>query len=314
MKYDAISQMVFNSINGLWEYTLHLIDLDGEKLNSRDGSCKEIIGQQFILTNVNCNFLTNPIRKLSPTYAAAELLWYFSGTNKIEMIKHYATQYERFSDDGIITYGAYGYRWKLHDQLNKVIKILRELPNTRRAVITCYSAMLDLYEDKKDIPCTLSLQFLIRNNKLHCICTMRSNDIWLGLPYDIFSFTCLQILIAQELNIEVGTYTHQVGSLHLYKRNYEKVQQILDNPIDEKIICFNWKKDKRSLFEQIDQAVYEEKEIRSNKGSILDEQYVNTLLLQLVIWAGLKTNKALLVHIQNKEMKNYIRENIWESE
>ena len=55
---------------------------------------------------------------------------------------------------------------------------------------------------------------------------MRSNDIWMGLPYDVFSFTCMQILLAFKLGVGIGTYTHHAASLHLYKRDYDTA---LDN-------------------------------------------------------------------------------------
>ena len=51
---------------------------------------------------------------------------------------------------------------------------------------------------------------------------MRSNDLWLGFPYDVFQFTCLQVRMAMELGLDIGTYTHIAGSLHLYARDFEK--------------------------------------------------------------------------------------------
>lgn len=51
---------------------------------------------------------------------------------------------------------------------------------------------------------------------------MRSNDLWFGFPYDVFQFTCMQILMSMELELELGTYTHIAGSLHLYERDYRK--------------------------------------------------------------------------------------------
>ena len=71
----------------------------------------------------------------------------------------------------------------------------------------------------KDLPCTISLQYLIREGALHCIVYMRSNDLWLGFPYDVFCFTAFQTKLAMELGVKLGTYTHIAGSLHLYERN-----------------------------------------------------------------------------------------------
>jgi thymidylate synthase len=101
--------------------------------------------------------------------------------------------------------------------------ILRDNPNSRQAIIHIKPARNIIDEPTKDLPCTVSLQFFIRNNQLYLTTYMRSNDIWMGFPYDVFQFTCLQIYLAMRLNVNLGTYTHITGSLHLYKRNVKEV-------------------------------------------------------------------------------------------
>jgi thymidylate synthase len=75
---------------------------------------------------------------------------------------------------------------------------------------------------KKDIPCTLSVQFVLRQERLYAITTMRSNDLWLGFPYDVFCFSTLQRLFAYTLGVDVADYVHNVGSMHLYTRDERK--------------------------------------------------------------------------------------------
>jgi len=302
---------MFNSINDLWYDALSQLSV-APVVESRVEECREIIGKQFILYNVHSNFLTNPIRKLSPWYAAAELLWYFSGTNEIEMIKYYALQYEKFSDDGVTAWGAYGYRWHLSNglgQLQKVIEELRKNSNSRRAVMTCYDADRDLGYNSKDIPCTISLQFLIRNNKLNCICTMRSNDVWLGMPYDIWCFTCIQILIAQELGIETGRYIHQPGSLHLYGRNYEKAGPALTFAHDIPPITFDWQiMTELSLEDQIILGLETEKSNRKGSGIAVGKG--RWLLNQCALWCGIKDHKEWIEYVTNSRMQAYMKQ-IW---
>ena len=62
---------------------------------------------------------------------------------------------------------------------------------------------------------------------------MRSNDLWMGFPYDVFQFTNMQVLMSMELGVELGTYTHISGSLHLYKRNLVKVDEHYDSSLEQ---------------------------------------------------------------------------------
>ena len=79
-----------------------------------------------------------------------------------------------------------------------------------------------LVNPTKDLNCTVCLQFFISEGKLYMTTYMRSNDLWMGFPNDVFQFTCIQIYLAMKLNLQLGTYTHVAGSLHLYERDYEK--------------------------------------------------------------------------------------------
>lgn len=247
----------FICVDELWIDALKTIKGCGYRIDSRAGKTLEILGYSACLMNLNNTFLMNERRRLSPEYAAAELLWYLSNTRSIEMIKAYAPQYINFADvecgsGNMIAYGAYGHRLatniefdftdtlpdaqdgipcaNLH-QLTAVINLLKNDPNTRQAIITFWTAndLVHAYrKDKKDLPCTICLQFFIRDSKLHCITTMRSNDVWLGTPYDIFCFTSIQSLIALALDVSTGFYIHQAGSLHLYERNWSSSDEAID--------------------------------------------------------------------------------------
>jgi thymidylate synthase len=102
------------------------------------------------------------------------------------------------------------------DQWEHLKKLLRADVNSRQAVIHIKDAS---NEPTKDTPCTVALQYSIREGKLYATTYMRSNDIWRGFPYDVFAFTCFQVKLAMELGVDVGTYTHIAGSLHLYERD-----------------------------------------------------------------------------------------------
>jgi hypothetical protein len=123
-----------------------------------------------------------------------------------------------YSDDGSTLAGAYGPRWA--EQYTYLLDVLKEDTNTRQAVITIWRPNP---QPSKDIPCTVMMHFMIRDFKLHLTTYMRSQDLWLGFPYDVHTFTTFQKAIAAELDVNTGTYHHILGSAHLYGNNYPDV-------------------------------------------------------------------------------------------
>lgn len=192
-------------------------------VDSRDGKvCGEILNAHVEITDPTYGIITSPGRGLAMRYAVGELLWYLSGSNRTKDIALYAKRWNELSDDGKTANSAYGHRIFERfgfDQYEYIKMLLRQDPNSRQAVIHIKDANM---QETKDMPCTIALQYLIRNNRLHATTFMRSNDIWFGFPYDVFSFTALQIKLAFELGVDIGTYTHIAGSLHLYQRDYKK--------------------------------------------------------------------------------------------
>jgi len=161
--------------------------------------------------------------------ALGELLWYLRGTDRLDVIGYYLPEYADSSDDGKTIHGAYGPRLlKTHgtNQIRTVIALLRRWTDSRRAVVQLFAAT-DLARRYKDVPCTCTWQFLLRERKLSMIASMRSNDAFLGLPHDVFTFTMMQELIARSVGAELGDYYHFVGSMHLYDRNREQARQYL---------------------------------------------------------------------------------------
>jgi thymidylate synthase len=181
--------------------------------------------------------LTNPRARLSHTErkgkvfsGLGELLWYLAKSNDLEFISYYIEQYRKESEDGATVYGAYGPRLfglRGNDQFERVLDLLGRKPGSRRAVIQLFDAD-DLRGQRKEIPCTCTLQFMVRGGRLELVAAMRSNDAFKGLPHDVFSFTMIQEILARILGHEPGAYTHFVGSLHLYEYNLWAARQYLD--------------------------------------------------------------------------------------
>ncbi len=219
-------QIVANNADELFEKVIYHLQ-KSEDLNSTTVA-KELLNTNLILTNPYNNTMCNCIRKMPMKYAIGELLWYMSKTNKVKAIAPYSKFWQKISDDGETVNSNYGYC--IHkkygfDQWEVAKQLLQRNSDSRQAVIHIKEARDLINDPTMDLNCTIALQFILREGKLHLITTMRSNDVWLGLPYDVFNFTCMQIMMAMELGVDVGTYCHNVGSLHLYKRDLNKLQE-----------------------------------------------------------------------------------------
>lgn len=219
--------VTFNDANQAFEFWYKTLLDQNISETSRDGNIRgEIINATTVIQNPTKNIVTSKIRKLDMRYAVGELLWYLSGNNKLSEIQKYTTGWNKLTDNGKTVNSNYGYCIKYKygfDQYEYIKDLLKRDPNTRQAVIHIKHPDS---EYSKDVNCTVSLQFFIRENKLYMTTYMRSNDIWLGFPYDVFQFTCMQILLSMELGVELGEYTHIAGSLHLYERNVKEVEII----------------------------------------------------------------------------------------
>lgn len=220
------------------------------RVESRIGPARESCFARITLLDPTLNWLAVPLRRVSPQYAVAELLWYLARSDNGRLLLPYASQYASNLDSDGIAAGAYGKRWSFRgdsqsanfDQLAAAYRLLLRDPGSRQAVVSHWDRQ-ELRRTEhlgaKDFPCTLSLQFILRSGKLSLAVTMRSNDAWIGLPYDLFAFTTIQRLMAAALGAEVGTYHHFVGSLHLYEKHYETAVRNLDKAWDSSSVYGN---------------------------------------------------------------------------
>lgn len=158
-------------------------------------------------------------RLLNRGLAAAEALQLIGGISTPQLLVRIAPQMAQYLDDGRF-HGAYGERVK--HQVAAACTRLQHDPGTRQAVVVLWDAWLDNLPAKRDYPCTVALQFEVDDRTRLCLNVfMRSNDAWLGLPYDLFQFAQLQLSVARALSRPLGWYRHTVLSMHLYERDLE---------------------------------------------------------------------------------------------
>jgi thymidylate synthase len=216
------------SANELYASVCRAVRRRGRTASPRGMRTREIIGAHLMLTEPRRRLVhLPPARVLNPAFAVAEALWILSGSDE-PWIFAYNRSLARYADGGRLR-GAYGpriRRWRDEfDQLGYVRGLLARDPNTRQAVIQIFDPQIDT-RGHRDVPCTLNYRFFLRSGRLDMHTTMRSNDVWLGLPYDLFTATILHELMAGWVGAEVGVYHHHVDSLHLYAQHKQQAAAV----------------------------------------------------------------------------------------
>lgn len=208
-----------------WEKLPEYIFERGTLVKVGDELTKEVVGAQFVVKDARDRLIVSNIRKVNFPFAVAEWLGLMTGEAELPFFQQFVSGYDKYSTDGKVVDGAYGPRLhpmgRFDDQLTGVISELRRDPMSRRAVMSIYSGGADLYgAGGKNTPCTLTLQFLVRQGHVHLLANMRSSDVVWGVTYDVFMFTMLQEYVATQLDLPLGSYYHHAGSLHLYERDW----------------------------------------------------------------------------------------------
>lgn len=219
----------------LTDHTYHRLLTDvvahGEPVFTRGMKTFELLGTQSIWP-MRDPIVRIPGRKLGYRFMQAEAAWILSGDNRVATIAPFSKEVGSYSDDGVRFAGAYGP--KVVDQLSYVVDTLTADPTSRRAVINIWR---ENPRPSLDYPCTLSLQFVVRHGALVCFSTMRSNDVWLGTPYDVFNFSMVAAAVRAELaargqELALGYLQHRVASHHLYERHLDKALAVCNGPIE----------------------------------------------------------------------------------
>lgn len=167
-------------------------------------------------------------RNTSRKIAAAEAVQLIGGYSSPALLDWVSPNFKRFAESNGEYHGAYGRR--ISSQLDHVVTKLKNDVDTRQAVITLWDPWLDNQPNKKDYPCTVMLHFAIIDAVLEMTVTMRSQDVWLGAPFDWFQFTQLQWTVARLLHVQPGEYRHITLSTHLYESNIKDVEKLTFTP------------------------------------------------------------------------------------
>ena len=175
-----------------------------------------------------------------------ELLWFLKGeTDTQYLLDNGVKIWNEWADDGQLG-PVYGYQWRnwpapdgTHiDQIEEVIQLLKNKPNSRRIIVSAWN-VADLPDEsispqdnvKKGqmalAPCHAFFQFYVADGKLSCQLYQRSADIFLGVPFNIASYALLTMMVAQVVGLEPGDFVHTLGDAHLYNNHLEQVDEQL---------------------------------------------------------------------------------------
>ena len=212
---NTINNKVFRNANEAYEYVHDQILQNGVDF----GGTKALFNVGFYITDPKDRKITNRERKWNEEYALAEWEWYLTGDPNIgalgDIYGKVPEIWKRMANEAGNVNSNYGWQWERTSQLEIIIDMLKNKPDTRQAAISIYDAK-EISDYTTDTPCTYAVQFTIVNNRLDMCVTMRSNDLWYGFCNDQYQFSKLQEMVSKRLKIETGVYYHFAHNMHLY--------------------------------------------------------------------------------------------------
>ncbi len=163
-----------------------------------------------------------------------ELLWFLSGNTNVKYLQENGVRiWNAWADDNGDLGPVYGHQWRSWsaadgrtiDQISDVIKMIKENPHSRRLIVNAWNVG-EL--DKMALPpCHMMFQFYVADNKLSCKLTQRSADAFLGVPFNIASYSLLTAMIAQVCDLGLGEFIWSGGDCHIYLNHLEQVDEQL---------------------------------------------------------------------------------------
>jgi len=160
-----------------------------------------------------------------------ELLWFLQGATNVAYLKENKVSiWNEWADEDGNLGPIYGYQWRSWptpdgrhiDQIDSVIRQLRTSPDSRRLVVSAWN--VGQLEDMALPPCHALFQFYVAEGKLSCQLYQRSADIFLGVPFNIASYSLLTHLVAQVVGLQVGEFIWTGGDCHLYDNHLEQAE------------------------------------------------------------------------------------------
>ena len=228
---------------------------DGAVKSDRTGTgTKSIFGYQMRF-DLQKGFPLVTTKKTHLKSIIYELLWFLKGDTNVKYLQDNGVKiWNEWADNKGGLGPVYGSQWRswptasgAHiDQISQVLKSLKDNPDSRRHIVSAWN--VGEIEHMALPPCHILFQFYVADGKLSCQLYQRSADIFLGVPFNIASYAILTMMMAHELNLELGEFVHTLGDAHIYLNHIEQVkQQISRNPFNLPQLKLN--KEIKSIFD-----------------------------------------------------------------
>jgi thymidylate synthase len=191
---------------------------------------KSVFGRQLRF-DLNKGFPLVTTKRMHLKSIIHELLWFLMGDTNIRYLQENGVRiWNEWADENGDLGPVYGSQWRAWeapggvkiDQIAQVVDSIKQNPDSRRHLVSAWNvAEID---NMKLPPCHFVFQFYVVNGKLSCMLTMRSSDIFLGLPFNIAQYALLTHMIAQQCDLEVGEFIYSGGDVHIYSNHFDQVE------------------------------------------------------------------------------------------
>ena len=208
----------------------HILDNGTEKSDRTGTGTISYFGYQMRF-DLSKGFPLVTTKKLHLKSIIYELLWFLRGETNIKYLKeHGVSIWNEWADENGELGPVYGKQWrswqgsdgKVIDQISDALKQIKNNPDSRRIIVSAWN-VADLPKMAL-MPCHALFQFYVADGKLSCQLYQRSADVFLGVPFNIASYTLLTMMIAQVCDLEPGDFVHTFGDVHIYSNHLEQVK------------------------------------------------------------------------------------------
>lgn len=211
----------------------HIIENGVDKPDRTGTGVRSVFGHQMRF-NLAAGFPMVTTKKLHLRSIIHELLWFLKGDTNIAYLKENGVRiWDDWADENGDLGPVYGYQWRSWpapngekiDQIANLIQMIKTNPNSRRLIVSAWNPAL--VDQMALPPCHSLFQFYVANGKLSCQLYQRSADTFLGVPFNIASYSLLTLMVAQVCGLEPGDFVHTFGDAHIYSNHFEQVQEQL---------------------------------------------------------------------------------------